>query len=82
MTSLLFIGIAFAFGLVLGDRRGVKQANQILDANMRELFKAIGDERPMPVESEDAELHRPTLHRKCFRSTHRPAGSRYRGGTC
>ena len=62
MTSLLFIGIAFAFGLVLGDRRGVKQANQILDANMRELFKAIGDERPMPVESEDAELHRPTLH--------------------
>ncbi len=62
MTSLLFIGIAFAFGFVLGDRRGVKLANQILDANMRELFKAIGDERPMPVESEDAEPPRPTLH--------------------
>lgn len=62
ITLALTAALAFAFGFILGDRRGVKQANQILDANMRDLFKAIGDEKPMPVESEDAEPHRPTLH--------------------
>lgn len=62
MTSLLVIGMAFAVGFVLGDRRGVKQANEILDANMRELFKAIGDEKPGPVEGEEVEPHRPTIH--------------------
>lgn len=62
MICLLFIGIAFAFGFVLGDRRGVKQANEILDANMRELFKAIGDDKPGLVEGEEVEPHRPTIH--------------------
>ncbi|MBN9241918.1 MAG: hypothetical protein J0I98_03910 [Mesorhizobium sp.] len=62
MICLLFIGIAFAFGFVLGDRRGVKQANEILDANMRELFKAIRDDKPVPVEGEEVEPHRPTIH--------------------
>lgn len=62
LTCLLFIGMAFAFGFVLGDRRGVKQANEILDANMRELFKAIGVEKPESVEGEEVEPHRPTMH--------------------
>lgn len=61
MTCFLFIGMIFAFGFVLGDRRGAKQANEILDANMRELFKAIGDDRPVP-EDDDAGPQRPTMH--------------------
>lgn len=62
MICLLFIGMAFAFGFVLGDRRGVKQANEILDANMRELFKAIGEDKPVAVEGEEVEPPRPTIH--------------------
>jgi hypothetical protein len=31
---------AFAVGLLLGDQRSVKQANEILDTNVKELFKA------------------------------------------
>ncbi|MBI1238275.1 MAG: hypothetical protein GC199_02925 [Alphaproteobacteria bacterium] len=56
------VAFVFAFGFVLGDRRGVKQANEILDANMRELFKSIGDDKPGPVEGEEVEPHQPTIH--------------------
>ncbi|MDQ0318768.1 hypothetical protein QO002_000906 [Pararhizobium capsulatum DSM 1112] len=59
---MLTAGIAFAFGFLLGDLRGVKQANIILDQNLRDLFKVIGDDRPMPTDSEDSEPMRPTLH--------------------
>lgn len=62
ITLVLTAALAFAFGFVLGDWRGVKQANQILDANMRDLFKAIGDDKPGPVENEEVEPRRPTIH--------------------
>lgn len=54
--------VCLVVGFLLGDARGVRQANGILDANMRELFKAIGDDKPVPVEGEEVEPHRPTLH--------------------
>jgi hypothetical protein len=37
----------------------VKQANEILDTNMKELLKAIGDEQPV-CPDDDAEPARPT----------------------
>lgn len=61
MTTTIYIIGALMIGFLLGDRRGVKQANAMLDGNMRELFKAIGDERTMPAEDEP-EDRRPTLH--------------------
>lgn len=64
MTTLALIAAfvaTFVIGFLLGDRRGVKQANAILDANMRDLFKAITDERTMPVD-DDREGDRPTVH--------------------
>lgn len=65
MTTLaLFVAtgvVCFVVGFLIGDARGVREANRILDANMRELFKAIGDERPLPAD-DDAEPHRPTVH--------------------
>ncbi|MFI0844474.1 hypothetical protein [Mesorhizobium sp. IMUNJ 23232] len=54
------IGIAFAFGFLLGDRRGVKQANEVLDANNRVLLQAIGDSVRAPVDGEEEQ--RPMLH--------------------
>ncbi|MGB3831206.1 MAG: hypothetical protein WA975_05000 [Mesorhizobium sp.] len=62
MTTTIFIFGAFVIGFLLGDRRGVKQANAILDANMRELFKAINDERTIPVDAEEATPSRPSVH--------------------
>ncbi|MEQ1952471.1 hypothetical protein [Mesorhizobium sp. CN2-181] len=53
------IVIAFAFGFVLGDRRGVKQANIILDENNKLLLEAMHDAVKAPVDGEDA---RPVLH--------------------
>lgn len=52
---------AFAFGFLLGDRRGVKQANEVLDHNNRVLLEAIGDSVREPVDRED-EGQRPVLH--------------------
>lgn len=63
MTYLVIaaaIVTAFAFGFLLGDRRGVKQANEVLDANNRVLLQAIGDSVKAPVEGEDEQ--RPILH--------------------
>lgn len=61
MTYLAAAGIvlAFAFGFLLGDRRGVKQANEVLDHNNRVLLQAIGDSVKAPV---DGEEDRPVLH--------------------
>lgn len=62
MMTIILVGVAaFVIGFLLGDRRGVKQANAILDENMRELFKAISDERHIPVDDEP-EDERPTVH--------------------
>lgn len=60
----LFIATAFVclvVGFLLGDARGVRQTNAILDGNMKELFKAIGEERPVQVD-DDTEPQRPVLH--------------------
>ena len=35
--------VSFVIGYLPSERRAVKEANSILDANMKELFKAIGD---------------------------------------
>lgn len=64
MTTLALIAAfvaTFVIGFLLGDRRGVRQANAILDANMRDLFKAITDERAIPVD-DDREGDRPIVH--------------------
>lgn len=61
MTYLaLTAAVAFAFGFLLGDRRGVRQANQILDENNRVLLQAIGDSVRAPVDG--GEDQRPVLH--------------------
>ena len=54
------IVLAFAFGFVLGDRRGVRQANEVLDHNNRVLLQAIGDSVRAPADGEDE--HRPVMH--------------------
>jgi len=53
--------VAFGFGFLIGERRAVKEANAILDANMKELFKSIGDAGAVPVDAEDGAT-RPSLH--------------------
>lgn len=60
MTTAIYIACAFAIGFLLGDRRGVKQANEILDENMKVLLNAITDERTIPVD--ELEGDRPTVH--------------------
>lgn len=62
-TAALFLAVAvvcLVVGFLVGENRAVKQANGILDANMRELFKAIGDDTALPVEDETED--RPTVH--------------------
>ncbi|MFI0847773.1 hypothetical protein [Mesorhizobium sp. IMUNJ 23232] len=53
------LALAFAFGFLLGDRRGVKQANIILDQNNKLLLAAMHDADRAPV---DGEEERPVLH--------------------
>lgn len=63
MTTLTIaagIVLAFCFGFLLGDRRGVRQANEVLDHNNRVLLQAIGDSVRAPVDGEDEQ--RPVLH--------------------
>ena len=61
MTTVALIFAAFVIGFLLGDRRGVKQANEILDHNMQVLLTAIHGEPAVPVEDEEGE-RRSTLH--------------------
>ncbi|MEQ1953610.1 hypothetical protein [Mesorhizobium sp. CN2-181] len=63
MTYALFtagIVIAFCFGFLLGDRRGVMQANIILDQNNKLLLEAMHDAVRAPVDGEDEQWA--TLH--------------------
>lgn len=65
MTTLTFIGTAFIIGYLLGDRRGVKQANEILDHNNGLLLKAMGDaaaDIAPNIEPDESDEIRPTLH--------------------
>jgi hypothetical protein len=62
LLAALAIGAAFVMGFLLGDRRGVKQANAILADCQTELFKAIHEDKtgfPSDAAKEDA---RPTVH--------------------
>ncbi len=43
MTTAIFVLGAFAIGFLLGDRRGVREANAILDENQRVLFAAMAE---------------------------------------
>jgi hypothetical protein len=54
----------FMIGFLLGDRRGVKQANAILDANWRELMKSIREDKTgFQSDADDGDdSTRPTLH--------------------
>jgi hypothetical protein len=61
MTVAVFILGAFAIGFLLGDRRGVKQANTILDENMRVVMSAISEAAPIPDAVDDDPAH-PTVH--------------------
>ena len=55
----LTAAVAFGFGYLLGERRAVKEANTILDANNRLLLQTIGDSVRAPVEDEG---QRPVMH--------------------
>ena len=65
MTTLILVALAaFLVGFLLGDRRGVRQCNSILDENWRDLMKAIREE-PLPspnLDSEEARPAAPTVH--------------------
>ena len=52
--------IAIVIGFLLGDRRGLKQANEVLEHNNRVLLQAIGDEQPV-CPDDDAEPAPPTV---------------------
>ncbi len=62
--TLVYIAITAAVsllvGFLLGEMRAVKEANAMLAENQRELFKAIGDERPARVD--EGEAPRPVVH--------------------
>jgi hypothetical protein len=65
-VALILTGLAAAFliGFLLGDRRGVRQCNSILEQNWRELMTTIRDEplaRPNLDRDGDKEVS-PTVH--------------------
>ena len=61
---LTALASAFVIGFLLGDRRGVRQCNAILDDHCKTMMKAMTQE-PLPAgktaEAEDTE-DRPTVH--------------------
>ncbi|MEJ6849527.1 hypothetical protein [Sinorhizobium fredii] len=61
ITSAILIAAAFVIGFLLGDRRGVKQCNQMLDENWKDLMQAIREDRH-PLDTEEGEEDRPTVH--------------------
>lgn len=63
MTTIAFIFVAFVIGFLLGDRRGVRQANEILDHNNRVLIEAIAGEQTLRTEIDDSSgIVHPTVH--------------------
>ena len=64
MTTLALIAAfaaTFVIGFLVGDRRGVRQCNGILDDHWRELMLSIREERGLPAEPENEE-ERATIH--------------------
>lgn len=64
MTTAGLIAAVFVIGFLLGDRRGVKQCNAILDENWRELLLSIREEEPirLPEPPDLEESQQSTLH--------------------
>ena len=63
MTAAFLIITAFVVGFLLGDRRGVRQANEILDHNNRVLIEAIAGEHTLRTEIDDSSgIVHPTVH--------------------
>ncbi|UVC12888.1 hypothetical protein [Mesorhizobium onobrychidis] len=63
-VAFILTGLAatFVIGFLLGDRRGVKQCNAILDENWRELMKSIREDGlPQPAEREET-VTQATIH--------------------
>ncbi len=58
---VLTTGAAFVIGYLLGDRRGVREANEVLAHNNRVLLEAMSESVKGHVEGED-EAPRPALH--------------------
>ena len=63
MTAAVFILTAFVIGYLLGDRRGVRECNAILDHNTKALLQVIGEPitKSTTVDPDD-EPKRPTVH--------------------
>lgn len=69
MTTVLVAIAAFAavfvIGFLLGDRRGVKQCNAILDENWRELLEAIREDKsgfPSDADGDERVSESATIH--------------------
>jgi hypothetical protein len=61
---LAAIATTFTTGFLLGDRRGVRQCNAVLEENWRELMNVIKEE-PLPnpnLDGEEDRAARRTLH--------------------
>ncbi len=59
MTPVLFSAAVLTTCYLLGDRRGVKQCNAILNENWHDLMQAIKEE---PLPHTEREQASPTLH--------------------
>ncbi|HEV2898826.1 MAG TPA: hypothetical protein VGX71_13520 [Pseudaminobacter sp.] len=59
--ALCGLAAAFVIGFLLGDRRGVKQCNAILDENMRVVMKAIQEPR-FELDGNENETAAHTVH--------------------
>jgi hypothetical protein len=61
---LAAIATTFTTGFLLGDRRGARQCNAVLEENWRELMNVIKEEpQPSPnLDGEEDRPARPTLH--------------------
>jgi hypothetical protein len=60
MTTALLSAAAFVIGFLLGDRRGVRECNAILDEHWRDMMQAIREDRHL--DCEEGETDRPTVH--------------------
>jgi hypothetical protein len=62
VSIALGIVASFVIGFLLGDRRGVKQANAILDENMKILLEAMRDDKTGFSSDSEGEDDRQTVH--------------------
>jgi hypothetical protein len=62
VSIALGIVASFVIGFLLGYRRGVKQANAILDENMKILLEAMRDDKTGFSSDSEGEDDRPTVH--------------------